>query len=261
MSTGFKVVLALGIILGACAVIWLSGLHVGQRRAPRNAVMKHEVMLLQDALFAFKEHFGMFPPDGTNPQAVAVFWAKAFPKATVGPPTIHPETALYYWLNGPNGPNGPVGFSSNTHNPLDNNTHRMEPFFTFDTGRVKANNGGYSYYPDNRLTSVSLTPTSTNGAPYVYLAAVNGSYTSSYSLTYQFSNQKTSVSVRPYMDARVSSSTPVNPTTFQILCPGLDGQYAADAGTQYPTGPYGEYQSDDITNFTKGSTLDDDTPE
>ena len=32
---------------------------------------------------------------------------------------------------------------------------------------------------------------------------------------------------------------------------------AAPAPT-YPYGPYGQYQSDDITNFTKGSTLADD---
>ena len=90
---------------------------------------------------------------------------------------------------------------------------------------------------------------------------MNNSYTSTaYTVSYTFAGSSASASVQPYVDTRASSAY-VNPTTFQIICPGLDGQYGGTGGTnQYPNGPYGQYQSDDITNFTKGSTLADDTP-
>ncbi len=46
---------------------------------------------------------------------------------------------------------------------------------------------------------------------------------------------------------------------YQIFGPGLDGMYGS--GIQYPSGAdYDEARKDDMSNFTRGPTLDDDTP-
>ena len=74
----------------------------------------------------------------------------------------------------------------------------------------------------------------------------------------------------PYIDVRVpvasgAAPTYINPQTFQILCPGLDGKYGF--GQYFPTGnpPAGitgpgytiPDQMDDITNFTRGKIEDE----
>ena len=187
-----ELLVVITIIGVLAALISVAGGRV--RRTVVNARMKSEVMLMQDALVAFKERFGMFPPDGTNNTATQQFLATAFPRYTGRLPssvTITPSTALYFWLgNGPNGlnpPGGLAGFSANPTNPFDSNPARIGPFFNFDTGRVRSisgsSTGACSYYPDNGLTSA--TSTSTTSAPYLYFVAVNNSYTSSYSLTYR----------------------------------------------------------------------------
>ena len=96
-------------------------------------------------------------------------------------------------------------------------------------------------------------------APFLYFAARAGTYDDKQQ--YQISGGS---SCRPYIDARVATKagaapTYINPQTFQILCPGLDGKYGF--GRRYPTGE--DYtipdQMDDMTNFTKG-TIGDDMP-
>ena len=69
----------------------------------------------------------------------------------------------------------------------------------------------------------------------------------------------------PYADSN-TPSTFINPKTYQLLCPGLDGKYGNYNGTAigscplYPAGT--NYDSangqDDMTNFTSGATVGDD---
>jgi hypothetical protein len=69
----------------------------------------------------------------------------------------------------------------------------------------------------------------------------------------------------PYLDSTTGSPQAyVNPQSFQLLCPGLDGKYGSTTDKnpgQYPKGSNYDpnFGLDDMTNFTKGATVGDDT--
>ena len=59
------------------------------------------------------------------------------------------------------------------------------------------------------------------------------------------------------------SSGPVNPASYQLLCPGMDGQFGQyGSAPLYPAGTNYDQKNglDDMTNFTSGTTVQDDTP-
>lgn len=81
----------------------------------------------------------------------------------------------------------------------------------------------------------------------------------------------TVLNCQPYVDSTAPASTPptfVNPQSFQLLCPGLDGIYGGTTGgspvgsnpPQYPSGlNYNPSTGvDDMTNFTQGPTVGND---
>ena len=112
-------------------------------------------------------------------------------------------------------------------------------------------------------------------APFIYFAARAGTYAADSTQSapwqqFQISTGTGTGLVMPYIDARVpvasgAAPTYINPQTFQILCPGLDGKYGF--GQYFPTGnpPAGitgpgytiPDQMDDITNFTRGKIEDE----
>jgi hypothetical protein len=252
MRTGEKVAIALGIVFVGVAAIWfLSADLMGPHRSPA-IVLKIEVMQFDQALNAYKEKFGEFPPDGGDPAAVTRHLARLFPQSKDAPPiAINPSTALAFWLGGvpevdPNGqPTGRLcGFSANPLHPFENNKtepRRIGPFYEFDLSRLPP--GTYTYYPRNGLPAEPA-----HNQPYVYFAARDGSY----------SNLSKWGHCRPYVNTLTPNSY-VNPTTFQILSPGLDGRFGT--GRDYPSGSdYNADNYDDVTNFIKGATLQNDMP-
>ncbi len=251
MSSDAKVTLVLGIIFVGLAVLYCIISDLGSRpRVAWAARMKIEVVSLDQALEAYKERFGEYPPDGGDPAAVTRHLARAFPHSKDAPPiTVDPSTALVFWLGGvpevgPDGkPTGRLcGFSSNPLHPFENNKiqpRRIDPFFNFDLSRLPA--GTYTYYPNNGL---SADPA--KNQPYVYFAARSGTY----------SNLSKWGHCRPYTGMGKGY---VNPATFQILSPGRDGRFGT--GRDYPSGSdYNVDNYDDITNFIKGATLQSDMP-
>jgi prepilin-type N-terminal cleavage/methylation domain-containing protein len=326
LAAGFTLVellVVIAIIAVLSSMITVVAFRV--RKTGKNATIKIDVMNLDQALSAYKEKFGAYPPDFSNFTDVQQHFAVAFPRCAYnstqlqnalnslpgGMPT--PASALTFWLGGMpeltaslasgGTPTGRyLGFSADPTDPLDyfnpqgvsNPTtwqqSRIGPFFDFDISRVGVTVNGATtthdnkYYPNNGLGNVT---TNTGGvltnpnSPYVYFAARNGIYTSYCSVPPV--SGSTQVICTPYVDWRVNqnvdaswpTSQPnplawVNPKTFQILCPGLDGQYSGTlnpvAGVympgQYPTGAnYGQNTLDDITNFTVKVTLGDDKPE
>ena len=74
----------------------------------------------------------------------------------------------------------------------------------------------------------------------------------------------------PYWDSTSTTNPPafVNPQTFQLLCPGLDGIYGqttsgSPVGSDPPKYPSGSNYNavtgiDDMTNFTVGATVGND---
>jgi prepilin-type N-terminal cleavage/methylation domain-containing protein len=248
-------------IIGMLAAM-ITVVAIRARIVAMNARIKLEVSQLDLALNAYKAEFGAYPPDGTNQAAIQQHLATAFPNYTGGLPNgvnLNPSTALLFWLGGMTDANGNYnGFSKNPQNPFDTNASRYPAFYSFDRSRItpSATVGNGQYFPDNSLG------TGTNNSPFVYFAAQNNTYGSTYACT----SGTTSVTVKPYVDTRLANAPPVNPLTFQILCCGLDGIFGA--GNCYPSGvatgtgtAYNAANYDDITNFTTKAKLEDDVPQ
>ncbi len=154
----------------------------------------------------------------------------------------------------------------------------------------------FRYYPQNdQAITGSPQPSS-----YIYFKAVAGQYgePNNNSTNIYFSNwvqpgnnpSTTNTHITAYKDAKSYGPWPfnnksayawVNPKSYQLLCPGLDGQYGVANGTAGPSGadqadanrydaplypngtnytPVPAYINDDMTNFTGGGTIGDDTP-
>jgi len=211
-----------------------------------------------------------------------------------------PLTALVFWIGGAQDVNGEfIGFSANPQNPFDASASRITTDFDFGKGApasspvptnpqlVLAATSNYA------LTGVGIPPVSSgvywnmyqlvpkNGqaqgvsAPYVYFKAVGGIYNNpqgttfpTYTMTPITINTVSPVQYAvPYVDSPVPATAPlatfVNPKTFQLLCPGLDGKYGSYAGTstatcpQYPAGANYDAVNgtDDMTNFTNSPTV------
>ena len=121
----------------------------------------------------------------------------------------------------------------------------------------------FQFFPQN---GQNLTST----APYTYFKALNGSYTPLYPCTPPPNTTLTSTATPPlyltsyaYQSSATSGSW-VNFKTFQLLCPGMDGRYGTPASGPSPVYPAGSnydqnFGLDDMTNFTTGVTVGDDT--
>jgi prepilin-type N-terminal cleavage/methylation domain-containing protein len=215
----------------------------------------------------------------------------------------NPAEALVFWLGGMRDTNGNfVGFSSNQINPFDTTTgsSRIGPFFDFDRSRVAPGSANTSsnfgtnpwnwvYYPQNDLTLPTGGPTAgtITPQPYTYFKAVANQYAPAFKSGYNWNYAMPFVDAAATIQAQSSSSGAVvwvNPQSYQLLCPGLDGLYgnvtgastaAATADGNPPLWPagswsgtsvsasgnnYGVNTRDDITNFVKGGTLASDIP-
>ena len=236
------VVVIIGILAGlitAAAVVAL--------RSARNAAIMAEIGELDLACKAFKEKFGDYPPDGTDPAVTARFLKRAFPQANVTAPTLNSASSLVFWLGGgdASGNFGGNGFSANPRNPFDGSLSRIGPFFEFDRNRVKSDaaGGGLRYLPPNNNTA---------SEPYVYFRAkVDASGNPVYAGS--FGNAK------PCRDTRVGATAWANPKHFQIRSPGLDGKHGT--GISFPDGSdYDVNQYDDQGNFCSKGKFADEMP-
>lgn len=178
--------------------------------------------------------------------------------AGLDPSTMEPAEALVFWLSGLpaqhnaagttwGGSSKVDGFHRDPAQPFQPNStagqQRTTPYFPFDQARLgdADADGWLEYYP----------PGST--VPYVYF-----NFTS-YGLS-PSTGSATVGTARPYTDATISGAY-MNPTTFQIIAAGQDGNYGNDntnkafpAGTNYTGG-----DMDNLTNFTT-KRLEDSLP-
>jgi prepilin-type N-terminal cleavage/methylation domain-containing protein len=286
---GFTLVEVLVVIaiIGILVGLLVPAIMAAQVRA-RQTVVKTEMQQIAMAIENLKSSVGQYPPDGTSTTDMQqyckarwgrVYWAATANYGATPPqvpfPTITPDTALCFWLGGAQdsdnvagaAPNF-IGFSANPQNPFDGSASRVAATYDFprDTAPLRVVWPGatsglpaittttppvywnlYQCFPPNRKD-----PSSGTYAPYLYLKAVAGSYNGDI----QAGTNKTS----PYKDA---SGAFINPQSFQLLCPGLDGQYGSYTGGKFPSYPGGtNYDQtnglDDMTNFTNGSIVGDD---
>jgi hypothetical protein len=247
---------------------------------------------------------GQYPPDGTIVADLQQFCKAAWPRVywvtgsanyntsppQVPYPKITPDTALCFWLGGAQDASGGfVGFSANPTNPFDYGQSRTPTIFELVKTRVNKplsatpnlpSGGGffynlYQYYPPNGKDMTSGTY-----APYVYYKAVPlppGAPSSStvYTIAQNQNAQQgwawpPDPNIKyalPYYDSTPPINPPqafVNPQSYQLLCPGLDGIYGATTDKkppQYPSGTNYDPNNgiDDMTNFTQGVMVGNDT--
>jgi prepilin-type N-terminal cleavage/methylation domain-containing protein len=248
------VIVIIGILVGLIA-----GAAIPVRNYVRSFRMKNEIHDFAMALETCKTELGLdgYPADFQNQEDLRRCLAKAWPRCDakvlaqkLGNKT--PAQALVFWLGGmQDGDGNFIGFSRNQLDPFNTtDKSRIGPFYTFDVARV----GPEGYYPknDKPTTLAGANP----NAPHVYFKAVGG----------QYSGASTNPAAKPYRDMRSASSggssTPggwINPTSYQILGPGLDGKYGT--GNSYPTGEdYSAENYDDSANFTSGVKMESDKP-
>jgi len=160
---------------------------------------------------------GGYPP--SDPADALKHIRQTFPRYAGGMKATFysPDEALHFWLGGPKG----NGWSANSQNPFEAGGARIGPFFEFDQERLK----GHIYKPRKY-----------NRAPYVYVRPdEDGNYTGP------------SGSCHPFPG--------VNPKSFQIHCPGLDGKFGSGGSLTDSTG-YTKERWDDMGNFCN-FTLED----
>ena len=220
-----------GLVAGLGAL--MKGATGEVQQKAKQMKMLVEIQELDLALKAYKERFGEYPPDGTDPAAVQRHLRRAFPRYTGDLPEqyakLDPATALVFWLSGIKDERGDLdGFSANPTNPFDNAPSRIGPFFEFDAKRLRNDNGLLCYLPPND---------NKQSEPYVYFRAKpNGEYAGAWK------------KCEPCRDNRAGANAFMFPRTFQVRCPGLDGRFGS--GVQFPGGEdYAQFQHDDLANF------------
>jgi len=220
-----------GLVAGLGALIKGATGEVQQKA--KQMRMLAEIQELDLALQAYREKFGEYPPDGTDPAAVKRHLRRAFPRYNGDLPEkyakLDPATALVFWLGGIKDERGDLfGFSANPANPFDNSQSRVGPFFEFDPKRLRNDKGLLRYSPAND---------NKDSEPYVYFRAKpNGEYAGAWK------------NCKPCRDNRAGPNAFANSKTFQIRCPGLDGRFGS--GVKFPGGEdYDQFQYDDRANF------------
>ena len=200
-----------------------------------------EMGKLSLALNQFKNTFGEYPPDFTNDAATASFLKRAFPYYDGDCPidTQDPASALVFWLGGVSAQSGFPGFSKNPKDPFDRTTEaRIGPFYEFKPERKE---GDYYFAEQGKSETF---------APYVYFKAEPGG---------GYGDKRWPVgdkadkwgTTRPHRNSDTTRGQWVQPNSFQIHCPGLDGKHGL--GSDYPDGSdYEDADFDDQTDFSGG---------
>jgi prepilin-type N-terminal cleavage/methylation domain-containing protein len=274
-SLGFTLVEMLVVIaiIGILAAILLPAIQKVLKTAKENRIAQ-EVSQLHQAVESYKQKFGDYPPDFSSVRVVgdlsdannivARHLRKAFPRHTENAASFaaffvdssgsfhvpDPSEALVFWL---------CRLKNDPRQPLSSATTERHVFFPFDEARlVDVDNNGW----------VSYVPKDGKNVPYVYFDSRTYQFT--YGGSPAFSSYPgypatTATGVWPYK-SNSNSTAPnfANPTTFQIISAGLDGDYGPTTGVStynyrwFPNGTNYELgDMDNITNFSEGKTLQD----
>lgn len=253
------VIAIIGVLIGM--LVTVGPMVMGYVKSAR---IKAEIAQLEIALDRVRNELlgGEWPPDGSNAQDTTRCIKQAFPQAGAAAPAglSSPADALVFWLGGARDANGNfIGFDKNPQDPFGNSTSRIGPFFDFDRARVSGAATGWgsrSYYCENG-NPVPAAVANGEYHPYLYFKAIGGVYAGTWN------------GITPYYDSKAMktatqgaiSAVWMNPNSFQILAPGLDGKYTPTTDGKpglYPEGSnYGKKTGDDVTNFSKGRLSND----
>jgi len=264
-------------IIGVLVALLLPAV-VGAINAARRARNALEVSQLANAVEAYKNKFGDYPPTFRSHDVFIRHVRKCYPRIDSTPSTGHlalVEQAIWGTNNFTSGttptPNIEEGEALVFWLALVDNDTRQPFKALLGTQPVSAVN--LYDFDQRRLfdgTDTDLVPY--YRAPYAdetgYILIDNRAY----SLHDQAAETKAQVEgtdttaqnqVRPYA---ASSSSFINPTTFQIICAGQDGNFGEDPSPLgpkvYPSGlNYQEADNDNQTNFSEGRRLGDAIPQ
>lgn len=236
-------------------------------RAGRQTAMRMEINALEQAVENYMQKYGDYPPDGSDPTVVVRHMRKLFPRIEQTEmnlvqslvATMDPAEALVFFLGGFSndelrpitGTGGPLTESSRTGAQLggyEYNSDRHNGFFDFDPARLsyRRANDDAALVSTDEVGSPDLLPVyqsaNRDSAPIVYFDSrtygdVNNLYRDS-----EFGSvrpMKTSHDIKPgpYGNGDAGATAAIhavpfhNPRKFQILSPGLDGDFGAVVGT------------------------------
>lgn len=259
--------------------------------AAQNSRIGQDIGALVQAIEAYKNKYGDYPPSGIYPTAsptiVERHMKSAFPRihaTEVAVPGLSPATALVFWLGGfssdpqfpLSGPGGPLIVNRSvtpptvTFRPLADRTNAL---FDFNPRQVNGAPGSETYRPPGQTE------------PYVYFDARgytedrnrNGTLDSG-----EDTNSNSSIDVavfagaqgfvRPYSQDPAGSWRFQNDKSFQVLSAGLDDHWGEFTGTnpaiapakRFPSGEgyrqvtVSKYDFDNLANFSNGKRFDND---
>ena len=203
----------------ALALIWLffpADPH-GYHRLIKTRI-RLEMIQLVAALESFRTKIGngQYPPSSNDdPEAVKQFLVAAFPRYHGELPekyqNLDAASSLVFWLGGVTDKDGTrIGFSADPKNPFDTtNASRINTSFPFDPKRLCDQGGLLVYLPPNGISQSD---------PYVYFRAdAKGEYHGTWK------------NCQPCRDSGHGGW--VNPKSYQLFSPGMDGKYGS--GVQY----------------------------
>jgi prepilin-type N-terminal cleavage/methylation domain-containing protein len=274
-SDGFTLVELLVVlaIIGVLAAVILPALWNAVLNARRTRIIL-EVSQLQMSLGTYKDACSGYPPDGFNGAAIAAHLKRRFPKHQEGTeisggplqqlisldPPMSPAESLVFWL-------GQV--LKDPRRPLSGSGEPDRSYFEFKEPRLR-----FTRTITLGTRAVDLheyIQADGNPAPYVYFTApyfyLDGS---NLPAPKYYANGGVDV-VRPYQSVRPDTSVPfapnhewINPTTFQLIAAGLDGEFGEDSWTAvnqlkvFPAGlNYAREEWDNIANFSNEKTFGD----
>jgi hypothetical protein len=262
--------LLLCAVLGTVMIALLLPAVCGAASRSREAEVSAEISQLGQALSAFKNEHGVFPPDTITIPENGLDWQPAdranvrrmWPQFrfegqsdlnhdgdTDDVHVLNGAECLVFFLGGVRVENGKLtGFWKNPVSPFTddgaNRTVRTGPYFDFDTERfTDVNNDGFCEYGD----TYSSRSSALNPAPYLYLVQQHGRFRSKGLAVYPDNDSRNLQ--KPY-DVRFRSPE------YQIISPGFDGEYGV--GGEYGEGKTDftgdrKVEADNITSFSPGT--------
>ncbi|MBC8874421.1 MAG: type II secretion system protein [Planctomycetes bacterium] len=302
---GFTLVemLVVVAIIGILAAILVPTLYGVVIRGRENRIAQ-ELNQLHMQVEAYKQKFGDYPPDFVDMRIVERHLRKAFPRhqenlqaffTARGVPD--PSEALVFWLGSlKNDPRKPLTGSGEVNKLFDFKEEQLRdldgdgwlsyvpkdapeaPYVYFDS---RSYNAGYPGLPDPSNPS----PATLSSAPLCRYVASNPN-----DVVYPYQIERPNRGPDAHFGPVQSQFPPppnpvsplynrewVNPTTYQIISAGLDGEFGPDPynpdpttgqlkhkvfpapETAYPVADYnwGEADWDNIANFSDGRTFED----
>lgn len=233
----------------------------------RNARMAIEIAQLRDAVEAYKNAHGDYPPSfgegdyttGALQQSSVVnrHLSRCYPKMTSANKSalwaqannIDQGEALVLWLS---------KVTSDVTHPFNPSAAPATPY-DFKPGQLIDDDGDGFF---------SYRGAYSKDSSYIYIDS--RTYNAH---AYKMMNDKPAraessggdeLKVRPYYSA--TGSVFINPTTFQILCAGQDGVFSettiSNSAKRFPAGTnYQDADRDNITSFSEGKTLGNSIPQ